>query len=232
MKPIALITGSNRGLGLETARLLAGKHFQVIMTARDEDQGERACNQLRDLGLAVVFQALDLNKSHSFSRVNAFVASKFGHLDVLINNAAVHYDQLNQVTSPDFQIVEEAMTINLVNTWKLTAQLLPLLRKSKHGRIVNVSSEAGSITNIGAGAPAYAISKAGLNVLTIKLAKALLDHGILVNAVCPGWVRTDMGGPNAPRSVSQGAASIAWAATLPDDGPTGGFFRDGKPIAF
>ena len=126
-------------------------------------------------------------------------------------------------------MVSEALEVNLLGAWRTTQALLPLLRRSRHGRIVNVSSGAGSITQMGAGPPAYQVSKAALNALTRTLAAELRPAGILVNAGCPGWVATDMGGPGG-RPVAEGASGIVWAATLPDDGPTGGFFRDGRPV--
>ena len=126
--------------------------------------------------------------------------------------------------------VMETIATNLLGPWRLCQAFLPLLRKSQAGRIVNVSSESGSLAEMGAGPPAYQVTKAALNALTRTLAGELRGEHILVNAVCPGWVATDMGGSGAPRSVSEGAAGIVWAATLPDDGPTGGFFRDGKPL--
>ena len=126
--------------------------------------------------------------------------------------------------------VVETITTNLLGPWRICQEFLPLLRKSRAGRIVNVSSESGSLAKMGAGPPAYQVTKAALNALTRTLASELRGSRILVNAVCPGWVATDMGGAGAPRSVNEGAAGIVWAATLPDNGPTGGFFRDGKPL--
>jgi NAD(P)-dependent dehydrogenase (short-subunit alcohol dehydrogenase family) len=155
--------------------------------------------------------------------------SRFGKLDVLVNNAAISYDTWQRAASADLRVVREAAETNLYGPWLLVEEFLPLLRASEHPRIVNVSSEAGSLASMGGGTPAYAVTKAALNALTIMLAAELRGERILVNAVCPGWVGTDMGGPGG-RPVAEGAASVVWAAVLPDDGPTGGFFRDGRPL--
>jgi NAD(P)-dependent dehydrogenase (short-subunit alcohol dehydrogenase family) len=161
------------------------------------------------------------------------VASRYGRLDVLINNAGINYDTWETVENADINgTVMETIATNLLGPWRLCQAFLPLLRKSLAGRIVNVSSESGSLAGMGAGPPAYQVTKAALNAMTRTLAGELRGAHILVNAVCPGWVATEMGGTSAPRSVSEGAAGIVWAATLPDDGPTGGFFRDGKPLSW
>ena len=144
-------------------------------------------------------------------------------------NAAIHYDTWQQASTADLQVVREALEVNLLGAWQTSLSLLPLLRASGHGRIVNVSSEAGSLASMNGGPPAYNVSKAALNALTRMLAGELRRDRILVNAVCPGWVATDMGGPGG-RPVAEGAASVLWAVDLPDDGPTGGFYRDGHPV--
>ncbi|MCB9289650.1 MAG: SDR family oxidoreductase [Lewinellaceae bacterium] len=223
---IALVTGANRGIGFETCRQLLEAGYQVILTSRNANKGKEAALKLP----GVLFHPLDVSSPGSIATLKEFVASAFGRLDVLINNAAIHYDTGQQVTAPDLEIVQEAITTNLLGPWRMCAAFIPLMRKNRWGRIVNVSSGSGSLHKMGSETPAYGITKAALNALTIKLAKATGLDGILVNAVCPGWVRTDMGGSAAPRSVTQGAASILWAVQLPDDGPTGGFFRDGKRL--
>jgi NAD(P)-dependent dehydrogenase (short-subunit alcohol dehydrogenase family) len=150
-------------------------------------------------------------------------------LDVLVNNAAIHYDTWQRVLTADLDVVREALETNTLGAWRTAMAFAPLLAASPAGRLVNVSSGGGALTGMRDGAPAYSVSKAALNALTLMLADAL--PGVLVNAVCPGWVATDMGGPGG-RPVAEGAAGIVWAATLPDGGPTGGFFRDGRPIAW
>ncbi len=148
---------------------------------------------------------------------------------MLVNNAGILYDTWEQGITADLNVVHTALETNLFGAWRMCQTFLPLLRKSHAGRIVNVSSESGSLTNMGGGTPAYSVSKAALNALTRVLAAELSETGILVNAICPGWVATDMGGAGG-RPVSEGAAGIVWAAILPADGPTGGYFRDGNRI--
>ena len=211
---VALVTGGNRGIGREVCRQLAELGFDVVMGSRDVERGLAA-------GLDVEVVQLDVTDPASIA------ALELDRCDVLVNNAAIHYDRRQRAASADLRLVEEALDANLLGAWRMTQALLPLLRQSPHGRVVNVSSGAGSITTMTGGPPAYSVSKAALNALTRLLAADL--RPILVNAVCPGWVATDMGGP-AGRPVSEGAAGVVWAATLPDDGPTGGFFRDGRPI--
>ena len=161
----------------------------------------------------------------------ATIAADAGALNVLVNNAAVHYDAWQSAADPDFAIIDEALATNTFGAWRLTIAALPLLRASAHPRIVNVSSGAGALTDMGGGAPAYRLSKAALNAVTRMLSAELASDRVLVNAVCPGWVATDMGGSGG-RPVREGAAGIVWAATLSDAGPTGGFFRDRRPIAW
>ena len=157
------------------------------------------------------------------------ISTGYGRLDVLINNAAISYDTWATAATADLAAVHGAFETNLFGAWRVSQACITLLRASPHPRIVNVSSEAGSISEMTGGTPAYSVSKAALNALTRLLAGELRPAGILVNAVCPGWVATDMGGPGG-RPVAEGAASVLWAATLPDTGPTGGFFRDGQPV--
>jgi NAD(P)-dependent dehydrogenase (short-subunit alcohol dehydrogenase family) len=227
---IALVTGANRGIGLEVCRQLASRGFVVLLTARDAAKAKAAAKKLSNAG-RVEPLVLDVADSVSIKKAAAEVASRYGNLDVLINNAGINYDTWETAEHADIDgTVMETITTNLLGSWRLCQAFLPLLRKSEAGRIVNVSSESGSLANMGAGPPAYQVTKAALNALTRTLAGELRSAHILVNAVCPGWVATAMGGAGAPRSVQEGAAGIVWAATLPDKGPTGGFFRDGKPL--
>ena len=160
------------------------------------------------------------------------VEERFGRLDVLVNNAAILYDEWQRAENASLDTVHKAFGTNTLGAWRMCQAFIPLLRKSKHARIVNVSSESGSLTVMGGGTPGYSVSKVALNALTRMLADELRASHILVNSVCPGWVATEMGGPDAPRTVEEGAASVMWAALLPDDGRTGGFFRDGEPLAW
>jgi NAD(P)-dependent dehydrogenase (short-subunit alcohol dehydrogenase family) len=169
--------------------------------------------------------------ARSIKNAQSEIATKYGHLDVLVNNAGINYDTWQTAENADIDgTVMETITTNLLGPWRVCQAFLPLLRKSQAARIVNVSSESGSLANMGAGPPAYQVTKGALNALTRTLAGELRQAHILVNAVCPGWVATDMGGAGAPRSLEEGAAGIVWAATLPENGPTGGFFRDGRPL--
>ncbi len=199
-----------------------------MLGSRDLAKGETAA---RELTGEVHPRQLDVTDPQSVERLRQAVESDFGRLDVLVNNAAILYDTWQRVTDADLAVVHEALETNLFGVWRLCQAFIPLLRRSRHGRIVNVSSEAGSLASMGGGTPAYNVSKVALNGLTRMLAVELRGAGILVNSVCPGWVATDMGGAGG-RPVEDGAASVVWAATLPDGGPTGGFFRDGKPLAW
>jgi len=229
-KQIALVTGANRGIGFEVCRQLAERDFVVLLTARDATKARSAAGRLGNVG-AVDALSLDVADVASIEKPLQKVASRYAYLGVLVNNAGINYDTWERAENADINgTVIETITTNLLGPWRVCQAFLPLLRKSRAGRIVNVSSESGSLAEMGAGPPAYQVTKAALNALTRTLAGELRGTGILVNAVCPGWVVTEMGGVNAPRSVSQGATGIVWAATLPADGPTGGFFRDPKPL--
>jgi NAD(P)-dependent dehydrogenase (short-subunit alcohol dehydrogenase family) len=177
----------------------------------------------------VEFRRIDVADAESVKALGERLAKDFRRLDVLVNNAAVHYDTWQSGVDADLEVGREALETNLLGAWRTAQACLPLLRRSPHRRLVNVSSGAGSLAGMGAGAPAYSVSKAALNAMTRILAAELRNDGVLVNAVCPGWVATDMGGAGG-RPVEQGAASVMRAVTLADDGPTGGFFRDGRPL--
>ena len=226
---IALVTGGNRGIGFEVCRQLASAGFLVLLTARDARKAKAAADALRSAG-RVEPLVMDVADANSIANAAAEVAKQYERLDVLINNAGINYDTWETVANADINgTVMETITTNLLGPWRVSQAFLPLLRKSRAGRIVNVSSESGSLADMGAGPPAYQVTKAALNALTRTLAGELRGSRILVNSVCPGWVATDMGGSGG-RPVADGAAGIVWAATLPKDGPTGGFFRDGKPL--
>ncbi|MEW2328709.1 SDR family NAD(P)-dependent oxidoreductase [Micromonospora chersina] len=226
---ITVVTGANRGIGKEVARQLAAGGDTVILTARDANKAAAAAKDLSGAGGTVVPHPLDVRDPATAAALAATIRDRYGRLDVLVNNAAISYDTWAHAGDADLDAVREALDTNLFGAWGVTQSLLPLLRLSRHGRIVNVSSEAGSLAGMGGGTPAYKISKVGLNALTRMLAAELRADGVLVNAVCPGWVATDMGGAGG-RPVADGAAGIVWAATLPDDGPTGGFYRDRRPL--
>jgi NAD(P)-dependent dehydrogenase (short-subunit alcohol dehydrogenase family) len=226
---VAVVTGANRGLGLEVVRQLAARGYRVVLGARDLAKGSEAAARLGSD--AVVARKLDVTSKEDSDALAAFLRRTSGRVDVLVNGAAISYDTWQDAATADLAAVREAFETNLLGAWRAAQACVPLMRERGYGRIVNVSSGAGAISSMGAGTPAYATSKAALNALTRILAAELRGTGILVNAVCPGWVATDMGGPGG-RPVEEGAEGVVWAATLPDDGPTGGFFRDGGPIAW
>lgn len=223
---IVLVTGANRGIGREVARQLAVRGDTAVVTARNADAAERTASEI---GGSSVGMRLDVTNPATIADAAAWLGARFGRLDALVNNAAIHYDTWQRGIDADFDVVREAFETNLFGAWRTTIAMVPLLRRSDHGRIVNVSSEAGSIAALGGGTPAYSTSKAALNALTRILAAELAPAGILVNAVCPGWVATDMGGAGG-RPVADGAASVIWAVDLDDGGPSGGFYRDGRPL--
>jgi NAD(P)-dependent dehydrogenase (short-subunit alcohol dehydrogenase family) len=224
MKTVALVTGGNRGIGREVCRQLAGRGHAVVLTARSADAAAAAA-----VAAGAEPLRLDVTDRASVAAAARWVGERHGKLDVLVNNAAISYDTWQRAITADLAEVREAAETNLYGPWLMVQEFLPLLRASGHPRIVNVSSEAASLASMGGGTPAYTASKTALNALTRMLASELRRDGILVNAVCPGWVATDMGGPGG-RPVAEGAASVVWAAILPDSGPTGGFFRDGRPL--
>jgi NAD(P)-dependent dehydrogenase (short-subunit alcohol dehydrogenase family) len=220
---VAVVTGGNRGIGLEVCRQLAAKGHEVILGSRDLAKGERVA---REIGGVRAVQ-LDVADVASVGRVSEAVE----RVDIVVNNAAILYDTWAHARDADLAQVQEALDTNLFGAWRMCLAFLPHLRRSRHGRIVNVSSGSGSLAEMSAGTPASSVSKAALNALTRILAAEVRHDRILVNAVCPGWTATDMGG-GAGRSVQDGAAGVVWAAELPDDGPSGGFFRDGRPVSW
>src|SRR5262245_29408607 len=224
MSTVALVTGGNRGIGREVCRQLAEHGYDVVLTARSASAAAEAA---RAVGAEA--RQLDVADPASVAAVARWVADRRGRLDVLVNNAAITYDTWQRAIDADLAVVREAAETNLYGSSLMVQRFLPLLRAGDHPRIVNVSSEAASLASMGGGTPAYTASKVALNALTRMLAAELRGDRILVNAVCPGWVASDMGGPGG-RPVAAGAASVVWAATLPDSGPTGGFFRDGRPV--
>ncbi|MDS4029665.1 MAG: SDR family oxidoreductase [Candidatus Contendobacter sp.] len=236
-KPVAVVTGANRGLGLETARQLAKRDIRVILTSRNAGKGEMALEKLLTEGLDVAFHALDVTLESSVADLGGFIHSRYGRVDILVNNAGVYLDSHGSeetssasVFTASLETLTATLKTNLYGPLLLAQELTPLMKQQHYGRIVNVSSGMGQLSDMEGKSPAYRISKTALNALTRILAAETRGYNILVNSVCPGWVRTDMGGPQAEKTVEQGATGIVWAATLPDDGPTGGFFRDGQPI--
>ncbi|MEO0898484.1 MAG: SDR family oxidoreductase [Bacteroidota bacterium] len=228
---IALVTGSNRGIGLAVVEELSSLGIRTILTSRKKDDGLKAVQSLKNPS-KVIHHLLDVSSQDSVDRIQKFVEDEFGRLDILVNNAGINYDTWQQTINADMKVVSETLDTNLLGPWRMAKAFIPMMKSQGYGRIVNVSSGSGALTGMGGGTPAYGISKAGLNALTIKLASELSGSGILVNAVCPGWVKTDMGGSNASRSPKKGAETIIWLATLGKDGQSGKFFRDKKVIDF
>lgn len=215
---IAVVTGASRGIGREIARRLRAEGLDVVVAAREPEEAAATVG-------AIPFR-LDVTSGEDAERLRAFLAER-GRLDVLVNNAAVYPS--GRGVDVDLDDVRATLETNLFGPWRLCQLAIPLMLAGGYGRIVNVSSEGGSLTAMGGGFPGYRVSKAGLNALTRILAAELAGRNVLVNCMDPGWVRTDMGGPGAPRSVEQGADTAVWLATLPDDGPSGGFFLDRRP---
>jgi NAD(P)-dependent dehydrogenase (short-subunit alcohol dehydrogenase family) len=226
---VALVTGANRGLGKEIARQLAERGLVVVLGARDPRAGEAAAAELSTAG-EIVPCVVDVDDFASIEAAGRFAVERFGRLDVLVNNAGAYYDTHQRAIDADLEIVRAAFATNTLGAWRMCQVAIPHMRRGGYGRIVNVSSGAGALSAAEPGTPAYRVSKAALNMVTVTLAAELGPHPILVNSCCPGWVKTRMGGDAAPLSVEQGADTPVWLATLPDGGPTGGFFRDREPI--
>ncbi len=217
---VALVSGASRGIGAEIARQLAADHgFLVFAGARDPDDVEEAER--------VVPLELDVTRQGTVDSARERIGTDPGRLDALVNNAGIYGDPIG-AANYDLDRAHEVLEVNTFGPWRLIEAFVPLLRRSDRPRVVNVSSGAGQLSDMNGGRAAYRVSKAGLNALTRTLASD--ERWLKVNTMCPGWVRTDMGGSAAPRSVEEGADTAVWLATLPEDGPTGGFFRDRKPI--
>lgn len=224
---IAVVTGANRGIGFEVSRQLAARGLRVVVAARDEAKARQAADELD--GDGVPFR-LDVTDPEGPRRLVDFLASRFGRADVLVNNAAVFLDRDWGGLDVPLQVVRETLEVNLLGAWSLSQAVIPLMRRGHYGRIVNLSSGLGAMSEMSGGYPAYRVSKLALNGLTRILAAELRGTNILVNTLCPGWVQTEMGGRGAPRPVQEGADTAIWLATLPDGGPTGQFFRDRRQI--
>lgn len=234
----ALITGANRGIGYEIARQLSRSGLIALLGVRDPERGADACRRLNDDGLDAHAVTLDVTDPATIQSAVGRIKDQFGRLDVLLNNAGIMIDAKTRITDLGIGLLENTLETNAFGPLLLCQAFIPMMREQRYGRIVNMSSTLGSLTDImhpdssyqTVGSPAYRLSKTLLNGVTVMLAKELQGSNILVNSVCPGWVRTDMGGDRAPLTPEEAAATPVWLATLPDDGPTGGFFRDRQPI--
>jgi NAD(P)-dependent dehydrogenase (short-subunit alcohol dehydrogenase family) len=233
---IAVVTGGNRGLGFEVCRQLGKLGFRVVLTARDATKADEATRKLCDEGLDAIGRRHDVDDPQSAVDLAAFVEAEYGELHVLINNAGAFFDVEEEDSSSVFiatkEVLMRSFETNTVGALLTTQALAPLMKKTGYGRIANVSSGMGQLSEMNGGYPGYRLSKAALNATTRVFAEELQDENIKVNSLCPGWVRTDMGGEDANLSVEEGVDTMVWLATLPDDGPTGGFFRKREAIAW
>lgn len=229
---VVLITGANRGIGLETARQLAGRGYHVVIAARNEASGRQAVSDIESTGGHATFLPLDVSNSDSIVRASDEFDSIADHLDVLINNAGIYPDEgLHLLTLPRDQLSKTFHT-NTFGPLEVTQAFLPHLCRGRSARVINVSSGYGQLDGMSADVPSYCLSKFALNGLTIMLADALRADHVAVNALCPGWVRTDMGGTNATLSVAEGAATVVWLADEAPHELTGKFFRNREEISW
>lgn len=235
---IALVTGANRGLGFEISRQLGLKGIIVVAGAREGADAASTVERLKDEGIDAHSVILDVTAPSTVDALPRLLNAQFGGIDILVNNAGVLIDSGIAPSELDGEILRTTFETNVFGAFAVTQALLPLIRRSSFGRIVNMSSSLGSLGSIGdpnspfyqVVCPAYQASKAALNALTVVFAKELKDTTIKVNSACPGWVRTGLGTERAPLSVEEGADTPVWLATLPADGPTGGFFNSRRPM--
>ncbi len=233
---VAVVSGANRGIGLETCRELAKRGLQVVLTSRDSSRGEQAVAQLAEQGITLDHHQLDVCDQQSVRVLAADLRERYGRLDVLINNAGAVFEvagskgQQTSILDVGLEAFEKSFATNALGALSCCQQLLPLMRENEYGRIVNLSTGLASLAEMAGGWPSYRVSKAALNALTRIFAAELEGTNIKVNSVCPGWVQTDMGGPDASCTIEDSIDTIIWLATLRDDGPSGGFFRDCKQI--
>lgn len=227
---VALVTGGNRGIGYELVKQLALKGFKVILASRDPEMGHKAAQKLLDSNLDVSFVEMDVDNQESVSQAANTVNERYGRLDVLINNAGVYLEENKKLVAMKPSILEKTMATNFFGVYHVIRSFIPHMEKRGYGRIINVSSEYGAMSDMSyPGVGAYKLSKFALNGLT-RLVAAEINGDIKINAVDPGWVSSDMGGPSAPRTPKQAAESILWLVTIGPEGPNGGFFRDRKQI--
>ena len=231
-KRIAIVSGANRGIGFETCRQLSQLGVLTILTSRDEIKGKAAVELLLQEGGDLIYHQLDVADLNSITRLASYLKENFDRCDILINNAGVFLDRGKSVFDVPLEVLQETLEINFIGALNMCRAFVPFMRVHQYGRIVNVSSGMGSIANMAGYSAAYKLSKLVMNAMTRIMADEIKEINIKVNTMAPGWVRTDMGGPSAPKSLAQGADTFIWLATLPDDGPTGGFFEDRKPIAW
>lgn len=225
--PVALVTGANRGIGLEVCRQLAAKGYRTLLGARTMEKARAAAGSVTGQVFPLL---LDVTKPKTIAAALARVLSEFGRVDVLVNNAGILLDEGESILDVSPDVIQETFATNLLGAVAVSQAFVPSMVERKFGRVVNVSSRAGQLSAMATYAPVYSMSKTALNAFTRQLAAHTKGSGVLVNCVCPGWVRTDMGGRSAPRSVEEGADTIVWLATLPKSGPTGKFFGERQEL--
>jgi NAD(P)-dependent dehydrogenase (short-subunit alcohol dehydrogenase family) len=233
-KRVALVTGGNRGIGYAISRSLSLRGITVILGVRDPNKGASACSRLQGEDLDVNYELMDVNDAGSIQTAVKHIQAQFDRLDILVNNAGILIDGSENALDVNSSTIEKTFQTNFMGPLILCQNCVALMKAGGYGRIVNMSSTLGSLSEMvdpdsayaGVGAPAYRLSKAALNAVTTLIAKEVRGDNILVNSASPGWVRTDLGGDQAPLTPEQGADTPVWLATLPDGGPTGGFYRD------
>ncbi len=232
-KRVAVVSGANRGIGFEICRQLAERGLRVVLTSRDAAKGDAAQQKLSANGKDVVYHRLDVDSDDSVAELARYLETEQGRVDVLVNNAGILIDKPgDSVLATSLETFRKTLDTNFFGALRMCQAIVPIMQRGHYGRIVNLSSGLGQLDEMGDGTAAYRTSKAALNTLTRMVAAAVSGEDILVNSMCPGWVRTDMGGPNAARGVETGAETAIWLAMLPHGGPTGGFFRDKTAIAW
>ncbi|HHP7242233.1 MAG TPA: SDR family oxidoreductase [Cyclobacteriaceae bacterium] len=228
-KKIVVVTGGNRGIGFEICKQLHALDFQVVLTSRDLKKGEEAAKSLSKKNNKVMYMNLDVSDVESITTFSNHMKELYGHVDVLVNNAGIFIDREAQLITVKLNKIKETLETNTYGPVLLIQQLLPLLTLSKDARIINMSSGLGAISEMAGGYPGYRLSKVALNAATLMMASELRNTTVKVNAMCPGWVKSDMGGPGASRSLVEGADTAVWLATASGI-PNGKFFRDRKEI--
>ncbi len=229
-KKIAAVTGGNRGIGFQICRDLAKKGFKAVLTARDPEMGNRSARNLQDEGLDVEFYPLDVISTESIDKFSEKVLAEFGQLHVLVNNAAILPDEISPALSVGLEEVRETIETNVYGVLRLSQKLIPPMIENNYGRIINLSSGMGQLSDMGSGYLAYRVSKTALNAVTRVLAQETSGYDIQINAVDPGWVKTDMGGPNATSTPEEGADTVVWLSTRPAGEPSGMFYKNRKII--
>lgn len=227
---VAVVTGANRGIGFEIALKLAQRGVHVVLTARNEARGKEALEKLTSAGLAASFFPLDVTSDASTQALSDYLRKTFGRLDILINNAGVALDKWVPSLSVEMDAFIRTYETNVFGVMRVSKALIPLMRQHGYGRVVNLSSNLGSLEKMGGFTIAYRTSKTAVNAITRVLAAEFKVDDLLINAMCPGWVKTELGGEEAPRTAEEAADTAIWLATLPTGGPSGGFFQDRKPF--